>query len=196
MPIFSTSSLTDMPLVRLRELIMSRRCVRPISEIKRWFIRLKWLEWNESAGLYTPRSLIRKPKIYTRVVPKRNYKRGIDSLTSPVAQLLSLAVYVAASQATPFSMCAREWYDLRVKVLVVVLALRRELQVLVPGLGILEDFPFVIPDYYFFVVMIKNVTGIDRHFAAPTGSVDDELRHRIACGVAAQPLDDLNAFGH
>src|SRR4030095_9128753 len=64
-PIFSTSSLTDMPLVRLRELIMSRRWVRPISEIKRWFIELKLLEKNESAGLYTPSSLIRKPKIYT-----------------------------------------------------------------------------------------------------------------------------------
>jgi hypothetical protein len=36
--------------VRLRELIMSSRWVRPISEIKRWFIRLKWLEWNESAN--------------------------------------------------------------------------------------------------------------------------------------------------
>src|SRR5215468_2532834 len=87
MPIFSTSSLTDMPLVRLRELIMSSRWVRPISEIKRWFIRLKWLEWNESAGLYTPRSLIRKYKIYTTIESKRNYKgaasrrpRGEDPL--------------------------------------------------------------------------------------------------------------------
>jgi hypothetical protein len=32
------------------------------------------LEWNESAGLYTPRSLIRKRKIYTTVETKRNYK--------------------------------------------------------------------------------------------------------------------------
>src|SRR6266480_4695490 len=76
MPIFSTSSLTDMPLVRLRELIMSSRWVRPISEIKRWFIRLKWLEKNESAGLYTPRSLIRKHKIYTTGKRKRNYKEA------------------------------------------------------------------------------------------------------------------------
>ena len=49
---------------------MSSRWVRPISEIKRWFIRLKWLEWNESAGLYTPRSLIRKRKVYTRAKRK------------------------------------------------------------------------------------------------------------------------------
>src|SRR5262249_8211271 len=76
MPILSTSSLTDMPLVRLRELIMSSRWVRPISEIKRWFIWLKWLEWNESAGLYTPRSLIRKPKIYTTVEGERNCKEA------------------------------------------------------------------------------------------------------------------------
>src|SRR6478672_11716041 len=76
MPIFSTSSLTDMPLVRLRELMISSRWVRPISEIKRWFIRLKRLEWNESVGLYTPRSLIRKPKIYTTIGPKRNYKEA------------------------------------------------------------------------------------------------------------------------
>src|SRR4030095_15519670 len=74
MPIFSTSSLTDMPLVRLRELIMSSRCVRPISEIKRWFIRLKWLERNENAGLYTPRYLIRKCKIY----PKANGKKRLQ----------------------------------------------------------------------------------------------------------------------
>src|SRR5437762_13353824 len=74
MPIFSTSSLTDMPLVRLRELIMSSRWVRPISEIKRWFIRLKWLEKNESAGLYTPRSLIRKRKVYPTGQRKRDYE--------------------------------------------------------------------------------------------------------------------------
>src|SRR6266566_834846 len=153
MPIFSTSSLTDIPLVRLRELIMSSRWVRPISEIRRWFIRLKWLEWNESAGLYTPRSLIRKCKVYTTVERERNYKRirrasgdkaawkssyrrrdalslGIqrfDSLTSPFAQPFGLPVHVATSQAAPFSTFARNDIQLRVKILVVVLALRREL---------------------------------------------------------------------
>jgi len=36
--------------------------------------KLKVVEKNESAGLYTPRSLIRKPKIYTTIGCKRNYK--------------------------------------------------------------------------------------------------------------------------
>src|SRR4029077_12100832 len=191
MPILSTSSLTDMPLVRLRELIMSSRWVRPISEIKRWFIRLKWLEWNESAGLYTPRSLLRKRKIYTTVERKRNYKRSF--LWRPGAkssyrngEMLLLGIQRSLGMAP----------TLRVEILVVVLPLRRELHVLVPGFGVLEDFPFVIPDHDFFVVVIENVTGIDRHFAAAAGSIDNELGHGVTCGVAAQPLDDLDAFSN
>src|SRR5205809_6925640 len=88
-PIFSTSSLTDMPLVRLSELIMSRRWVRPISEIKRWFIGLKWLEKNEGAGLYTPRSLIRKPKIYTTLeyVWLANFAGQIAELATGLGRL-------------------------------------------------------------------------------------------------------------
>src|SRR5438094_10675640 len=85
---------------------------------------------------------------------------------------------------------------LRVKILVVVLALRRELHVLVPGLGVLEDFPFVIPDHDFFVVVIENVTGIDWHLAAAAGSVDDKLGNSVTRGVTAQPLDNLNAFSN
>ena len=76
-----------------------------------------------------------------------------------------------------------------------VLALRRELQVLVPCLGILENFTFVIPDHDFFVVVIQNVTGINRHFTTAAGGVDDELRHSITGGVAAQRLNDVEAFG-
>jgi hypothetical protein len=56
-----------------------------------------------------------------------------------------------------------------------VLALRRELQVLVPGLGVLEDFPFVIPNHDFFVVVIQNVTGIDRHLPARRVSSSPEF---------------------
>src|SRR5712671_6653692 len=85
---------------------------------------------------------------------------------------------------------------LRVEILVVVLALRRELEVLVPGLGVLEDFPFVIPDHDFFVVVIENVTGIDRHLAAAAGSIDDKLGNSVTRGVTAQPLDNLDAFGN
>ena len=65
---------------------------------------------------------------------------------------------------------ARHGNHLRVEILVVVLALRRELQVLAPGLGILEDFPFVISDHDFFVVVIENITGIDRNFPPPPGA--------------------------
>jgi hypothetical protein len=62
------------------------------------------------------------------------------------------------------------------------------------GFGILEDFSFVIADDDFLVVVIQNVTGIDRHFAAAAGRVDDELRDGVTSGVAAQPFDDLDAF--
>jgi hypothetical protein len=50
----------------------------------------------------------------------------------------------------------------------VVLALRGELDVFVSALGVLKDFTFVIADHDFFVVVIENVTGVDRDFAAET----------------------------
>jgi len=85
--------------------------------------------------------------------------------------------------------------QLRVQVLVVIFALRRELHRLIAaGFGIFEDFPFVIADDDFFVVVIKDVTGIDRDLAATAGGVDDELRHGVARGVAAQAFDDLDPF--
>src|SRR6266699_400221 len=84
--ILSTSSLTDIPLVRLSEIIISSCCVRPISKIKRWFIRWRLVEKNESVGLYTPRSLICKPKIYTKFTqrPKRKeiMNRGCEDLAA------------------------------------------------------------------------------------------------------------------
>src|SRR2546423_1476462 len=83
---------------------------------------------------------------------------------------------------------------LRVQILVVILALRRKLDVFVPGLGILEDFSFVIPDHDLFVVVVEDVAGIDWDFAAAAGRVDDELRNSIASGVTAQAFNDLNAF--
>src|SRR6476659_8865407 len=85
---------------------------------------------------------------------------------------------------------ARNGNHLRVEILVVVLALRRELQILVSSLGVLEDFPFVIPDHDFFVVVVEDITGIDRNFAAAARSVDNELRHSVTCSVAAQRLND------
>jgi predicted amidohydrolase YtcJ len=50
----------------------------------------------------------------------------------------------------------------------VVLALRGELDVFVSALGVLKDFTFVIADHDFYVVVIENVTGVDRDFAAET----------------------------
>ena len=75
-----------------------------------------------------------------------------------------------------------------------IFSLGRELDVLVSALGILEDFAFVIPDHDFFLVVIENVTGIDRDFAAAAGSVDDELGNAVTSSVAAQRFDDLDSF--
>ena len=47
-----------------------------------------------------------------------------------------------------------------------VLALRGELYGLVAaGFGVFEDFAFVITDHDFLVLVIEDVTGIDRNFA-------------------------------
>jgi hypothetical protein len=47
----------------------------------------------------------------------------------------------------------------------VILPLGRELNLFVSRFRVLEDFSFVIPDHNFFVVVIEDVTGIDRNFA-------------------------------
>src|SRR4051812_10218362 len=49
------------------------------------------------------------------------------------------------------SMLSSSHSALRIEVFVMILSLRRELDVLVPTLGILEDFAFVIADHDFFV---------------------------------------------
>ena len=58
---------------------------------------------------------------------------------------------------------------LRVQILVVILALRRELDVFVPGLGILEDFSFVIANHDFLVVVIEDVAGLIGTLPPPPG---------------------------
>ena len=75
-----------------------------------------------------------------------------------------------------------------------VFALWRELDLFVSGFRVLEDFAFVIPDDDLLVIVIKNVAGIDRHFAAAARGVDDELRHGITSGVTAQAFDDFDSF--
>lgn len=50
---------------------------------------------------------------------------------------------------------------------------------------VLEDFPLVISDHDFLMVVIQDVTWIDRNFPAPSGRVDDELRYSVPGGVTA-----------
>ena len=71
-----------------------------------------------------------------------------------------------------------------------ILAVWRELHgLIVAGLGIFENFSFVIAYHDLFVVVIENITGIDRHFPAAAGGVDDELRDSVTDGVAEQTFD-------
>ena len=44
--------------------------------------------------------------------------------------------------------------------------------------------------------MAQDVFGIDRHFAAAAGRVNDVLRHGVAGRVPAQLLHDLDALAH
>ena len=75
-----------------------------------------------------------------------------------------------------------------------IFALRRELDVFVSGLGILENFSFVVSDHDLLVVVIEDVAGIDRHLAAAAGGVDDVLWDGVTSGVTAQPFNDLDPF--
>jgi hypothetical protein len=84
---------------------------------------------------------------------------------------------------------------LRIKIFVVVFSLWSELDLLVSGFWVLEDFAFVIPDDDFLVVVIQDVAGIDRHLAAAARRIDNELGHGVTGGVTAQAFDDLNAPG-
>src|SRR4029078_4845437 len=101
------------------------------------------------------------------------------------------AATITAKSFLPGIQTARNSNRSGIEVLVVILALRRELQILVAGLRVLENFPLIIPDHDFFVVVIQNVTGINRHFATTARGVDDELRHRITGGMAAERLNDV-----
>src|SRR4030095_5577615 len=113
----------------------------------------KGLEKNENAGLYTPRSLIRKPKIYTTVNckgitqkarcegPARRAATGKAKCRfAPACSGCGRPIQIALPPPLHSRVSLGTTIDLRVEILVVVLALRRELQVLVPGLGVLKDF--------------------------------------------------------
>lgn len=61
---------------------------------------------------------------------------------------------------------------------------------------IFEDFSFVISDHDLLVVMIKNVSWVDRNFAASPWCIDDELRYSVAGRVTPETFDDLDPFCH
>src|SRR5580704_3078294 len=61
---------------------------------------------------------------------------------------------------------------------------------------VFENFSFVVSDHDFLVVMIKDVSRVDRNFAAAPWCIDDELRHRVTGRVPAQTFDNLDPFGH
>src|SRR6266480_4338273 len=62
--------------------------------------------------------------------------------------------------------CRGERRVSRIKIFIVIFALRCELDLLVSSFRILEDLAFIIPDHDLLVVVIKHVTGVDGHLAA------------------------------
>src|SRR5215470_2087111 len=101
-----------------------------------------------------------------------------DSLTSRSLSLRP-SRRCRGTPAAPFSNMLRsagnDTEGSGIQILVVVFALRGELHVFVSGFRVLEDFAFVIPDDDFLVIVIQNVTGIDRDLAAAARRIDDEL---------------------
>ena len=59
---------------------------------------------------------------------------------------------------------------------------------------IFEDFSFVISDHDFLVIMIQDVSRVDRNFTAAPWSIDDELRHSVTGRMAPETFDDLDPF--
>ncbi len=58
-----------------------------------------------------------------------------------------------------------------------------------------EDLVFEITDDGHPVVPVDEVIGIDRHFPAAAGGIDNKLGDRVARGVPAELLDDFDALG-
>src|SRR5690349_7756326 len=85
--------------------------------------------------------------------------------------------------------------ELGILMLVVKLALGHEGLRRRADFRILEDFAFVIPDHNFVIVVLENIAGVNRDFAAAAWSVDHVLRYRITGGMPAQSVDDLDALG-
>ena len=60
--------------------------------------------------------------------------------------------------------------------------------------GVFKNFTLVIAQHHPVGVVAQNVVGIDGHFAAATGRVNDVLRRGVTGRVAAQLRHDFNAL--
>src|SRR5206468_6183151 len=69
----------------------------------------------------------------------------------------------------------------------VVAALRRHFH-----FRIFENFAFVVSDHDLFVVMVEDVSRVNRNFTAAPGRVDHELWHSVTGSVTPQTLDNLD----
>ena len=78
----------------------------------------------------------------------------------------------------------------------VLAVLAGRLVVLLVGLGLLVggDVALVVAQHDLVVAVRDQVVGHDRDLAAAAGRIDDEGRDRVARGVAAQALHDLEAL--
>src|SRR6516164_9903172 len=61
---------------------------------------------------------------------------------------------------------------------------------------IFEDFSLVVANHDLFVIMIQNVSRVDRNFASPSRRINDKLRYGVASCVSAQAFNDFDSFRH
>jgi len=69
-------------------------------------------------------------------------------------------------------------------------------RVVIARLRVRGDEAFVVAQHHLARRLRDHVIRPDRDLAAAARRIDDELRHRVAAGVAAQPFDDLDALRH
>ena len=59
-------------------------------------------------------------------------------------------------------------------------------------LGIFKDLPFKVSEDNLFSIMEEDIVGIDRHLAATSRRINDELGNGVACRVAPESIDDFD----
>ena len=62
------------------------------------------------------------------------------------------------------------------------------------GIWVVENFAFVVAEGDFGFVGIYDIVRVDRDFSAAAGAINDELWDSVSGGVAAEFLDDIDAF--